>query len=368
MPSDPWGARGGANTAPTSTPNTRPVYMPPAPHQPPSSYPQTPAFQQRPPLPVPQGAMPAYVPPRSSTTSWVLIIVVLVLTVLGGIIIGGRTLARRFRERVIDSTSQGPRTSTRASTETKTFTLNANAAVSLKTISGDISVESWDQPQAEVKIIGNSGSDNNQSSLATKNENGNLSLEALPGSGGADIRFVVKLPHNVGQVTLNSASGSIKVSKIDGQLTINTASGDITMSDIKGPIAIITASGRIKLSNTKGVTTVKSASGDITLDDISSLERVDTASGNIKVSLSGESLERPLSLKSVSGSIELNLEPGFNATLDASTRTGSISMDESINIQVQNSSPTGQRASGPIGKGGQPISISTVSDNIEINQ
>jgi hypothetical protein len=98
------------------------------------------------------------------------------------------------------------------------------------------------------------------------------------------------------------------------------------------------------------------------------VERIETASGDIKVSLSGEPLEYPLSLKSDSGSIELNLVPGFNAMLDASTRTGSISIDDGINIPVQKSSPVGQHASGPIGKGGQMISISTVSDNIEINQ
>jgi len=362
-PPDPWATRSAANTGPTIASETKPVYAPP------SAYPQTPAFYQPPPRPMPQGAMPPYVPPRSNSTSWVLIIVVIILAVLGGAIMGGRAIVHKIRDRIAARTGTGQRTSTRTSQETQTFALNANAPVSLKTLSGDITVESWDQPKAEVKIIRNGGSDsNNQAPVSIKNDNGNLSVEVLPGSGGSDIRFEVKLPRNVGPVALNSASGAINVSSFNGQITINTKSGDITMSAIKGPIAINTESGDIMLTETNGSTTINTKSGDIMLNDVSGVERVETASGDIRVSLSGESLARPLTLKSVSGSIELDLKPGFNATLDASTQTGSIRIDDGINIPVQKSSPIGQRASGPIGQGGQTISISNVSDNIEINQ
>jgi len=193
-------------------------------------------------------------------------------------------------------------------------------------------------------------------------------LEVLPDSGNPDIRLEIKLPRKVGKVTLSSASGSINISNVNGQLTINTASGDIVLSSITGPIAINTASGDILLSDTKGATTINTASGDITLHDVSGLERVETASGDISGSLSEGSLDHAVSLKSVSGGIDLNIEPGFNATLDASSKTGSISIDEGLNIPVQKSSPIGQRASGPIGKGGQTLTLETRSGNIELNQ
>lgn len=363
-PPDLWGARGAANTGPTMAAETRPVYAPP------SAYPQTPAFYQPPPMPVPQGAMTPYLPPRSNSTSWMLIVVVIILTVLGGAIIGGRAIVRKVKERVAEKMGPGKKTSPTRPSETRTFTLSANATVSIKTFSGDISVESSDQPEAEVKIIRSGGADNNQSSIVTNNDNGNLSLEVLPGSGNSDIRFEVRLPRkvNVGKLGLNSLSGSVNVSGINGQITINTASGDITMSRINGPIAINTASGGITLSDTQGLTTIHTASGDIRLNDVSGVERVDTASGDINGSFRGESLDHAVSLKSVSGSIDLNIEPGFNATLDASSKTGSIRIDDGINIPVQKSSPIGQRASGPIGKGGQTFSISTTSGDIELNR
>ena len=55
-------------------------------------------------------------------------------------------------------------------------------------------------------------------------------------------------------------------------------------------------------------------------------------------------------------------------TLEASTVHGSIDIDDEIGITVQKSRPFGQRASGRIGKGGQPVTVTTVNGGINISR
>jgi hypothetical protein len=335
---DDWGARGAANTAPQLRPNTNPVGKPPGAYQTPNPY-QTPptVFQQPPaspvwqPPPYPLHPQPAQMASGGRSGSvWAVVLAIILAVLLGGIV-GGRALVNRIRARKQQQIARvqqvGPanETSTTAASGVQTFTLNKGATVSVSTISGDISVETWDKPQAEVQII----SGNNMSAVVkTSNNNDLLSLEAPKSS---DMGFRVKLPADMGAITIHSVSGAVKIINVNGQLRIATVSGGLDLENISG------------------------------------VEKIETVSGNIQGTLGSLGKDRGLAIQTVSGEVDLKLSDKFNANLEAQTMSGDIDADEIEGVQVRKSIP-GKHASGTIGAGGQSFKITTTSSDINLSK
>ena len=312
-----WGARGAANTAPTPKQETNPVYAPPS-------------FYQPTVPPVPMQPMPQYVPPPRSR-SWIPILVLVILLLFGGGIFAVRSIVRNIRSQIRDKVVD---TRTQSATDKQTFALNKGAAISIITLNGEISVDSWDQPQAEVRIIkrGKAGTDIQNLPVNIKNDKDNLSIDATQVRNDVQINVEIHLPRNLGSVRFASTNGSIKVSDIAGNIIIETTNGEIK------------------------------------LDNVSGLERVITVNGSIEADLNGASTNRPLKFETTNGEISLSFNPDFNARLEASTLHGSIDIEDGIDIPVQKSRPFGQRASGPIGKGGPPVTVTTVNGGINISR
>ena len=316
-PPDVWGARGAANTAPTPKQETNPVYAPPS-------------FYQPTVPPVPMQPMPPYQPPRSR--SWVPVLVLIILLLFGGGFLAVRSIVRnignRIRQNVTDTRQQ------QTVTDRQTFPMGKGAAVSIITLNGAISVDSWDQPQAEVKIIkrGKAGTDIQNVPVNIKNDKDGLSVDATQVRGDIQVSFEIHLPRNLGAVRFASTNGAINVSDVAGNIVIEATNGKIS------------------------------------LDNVSGLERAITVNGVIEADLTSAPKDHPVKLETTNGEINLSITPDFNATLEASTVHGSINIDDGINIPVQKSRPFGQRASGPIGKGGQPLTVTTVNGSISISR
>lgn len=333
MPPQPegWGARGAASTAPTSRPETSPVYDPSVGYQPsvPPMYPSV---------------VPPYAPPRKrSPVGWILafigmgLFVFVVIAVMmmarfggrrGGNDGGGASTAQGARqgETVFDRSSADTVVTTVGgdTTLTKTFALGDKAKFFLKNVNGNINVSAWDQPEAEVKVIRRGGSDRSPQVFFT-NSGGNLSIQTR---GNGDIRFEVKLPRELGRVELNSPNGAIKI------------------SDVKAEIIIDATNGAIELANVAGVSKIR------------------TTNGSINAALF-EASDRSMEFESTNGSIDLTVPPGFEADLEASTTHGSINLDETFDVQVEKGN-VGQKAKGEIGQGGERLKLATTNGNIKL--
>lgn len=315
-PPDMWGARGAANTAPTPRPETSPVYAPPNYYQP-----------TVPPLPM--QPVPPYTPPRSR--SWIPILVLIILLLFGGGILAVRSIIRNVRENIRENVGGGARQI--EASDRQTFPLSKGAAISVNTLNGNINVEAWDQPQAEVRIIkrGKSEADIQGTTVDIKNDKNSLSLDASQ-SRNVQVSFEIKLPRDLGAVKFISTNGSINVSEIAGSIVIETTNGEIR------------------------------------LDDVSGIESVTSVNGQIEADLNRMPKDRPVKFEAVNGTIDLNFNPDLNANIEASTVHGSINVDDEFGITVQKSRPFGQRASGTIGKGGPQLTIKTVNGSISLSK
>lgn len=337
MPPQPegWGARSAAGTAPTSRPETSPVYDPSVGYQPtvPPMYPSV---------------VPPYSPPRKrSPVGWILAFIGMGLFVL--VVIAVMMMAR-FGRRMADQPSGRSVASARAgetafleanaekadkiggeTTLTKSFSLSDEPRISVKNVSGSINISVWDNPQAEVKVTRRgSESDKGFAPVFFSNEGGNLVVRTADRRGSSDVRYDLKLPREVASLELNSVTGAIKLSDIEGEITVQNVSGQTDLTNIAG------------------------------------LRKAGTVEGNINIVLR-EWRDEPLELKAVTGDISLQIKSAVDADLEATSVTGSISLDDAFGIVVEKQM-VGQRARGKMGEGGETIKITTVNGSIKVSK
>jgi Putative adhesin len=334
-PPDDWSARGGAHTAPQSRPNTNPVSRPPDAYQPPQAYQAPPTSYQLPPQPL-TWQPPQYPPqpppaPTRSGSSWAIVLAIILALMLGAII-GGRAIYRRVRDNIRANIQQASQQSAPvSSTDKKVFALNAGATVTIKTVNGSIKITGWDEPRAEVQIIKKNSSDSPP--VTIRSDEKSLYVEAPPDGRGGQVSFEVKLPRDLGAVTLNSINGGITLKEVDGQISVETVNGGINF------------------------------------DDVSGVERARTVNGGIEAVLSQPPKDHPMTFETANGGIKLTIDDGFNATLDAATVHGRIDVDEEFDgIKTEKKVPFGATASGNLGTGGPALKVTTTNGSIKINK
>jgi hypothetical protein len=339
---DQWTPRSSADTAPASRPETSPVnQQQPAYYQPPASY----SVAGPPPSYPVAGQPPPFVPPKKRSPV-ALIVAFVGLGLFALIVMAVMFVARVARDRTRDFGGSTVTRSARAGetpftrdnadrveslgsqlTLTKAFGLGDSPKITLNNVNGAIVITTWDNPQAEVKVIRQT---NDEPQVFINNEAGNLSVRAVPGRGNGEARFELKLPQEIGHLDVSTVNGSIKVTDLEGDLA------------------------------------VKSVNGSIDLTDVTGLSKATSVNGNIKAVLK-EWKDQRLEIGNVSGNIALQTGGDIDADLQAVTVSGSITLDDSFGVPVEKQM-VGQRARGKIGNGGPTFRLNTVSGSIKVSK
>jgi DUF4097 and DUF4098 domain-containing protein YvlB len=327
QPPEGFGARSAA-TAPTSRPETRPVYEPPIGYQPsvPPMYPS---------------AIPAYNPPRKrSPVGWILAFIGMGLFAL--VVVAVMMMARfgnrsRFNEgqQTTQTTRQGERALDESNADqvvilgndttlTKTFALGGGARLSLKNVNGNITVSGWDEPKAVVNVIKR----DRNAQVFINDSGGNLSIRTASNRGNQDVRLEVKVPRELLRVELSSDNGVIKLSDVKAEILVTGTNGSIELTDVVG------------------------------------VSKIRTVNGSIRATLL-EASDRAMEFDSTNGTIDLTVPLGFEADLDASTVHGTINVDETLGVLVEKVT-VGQKARGQIGSGGERLKMGTVNGDIKL--
>lgn len=369
-PQDVRGGRGANTAPPPQRPETSPVYSQNVPYYQPPTYPQAP--------------LPPYTPPRSrSPWGWVIALVSIGLfaaVVLGVFIFTQANLRPRGRPPAAPPAAvappmpgetplgeEGANVSSRETTFKNTFPLASAAKFSLNNVRGDIRVQTWDQPKAEITVTkrGGSAQDRQNVKVVYSTDGGNLFLKTAQGRGGVEVEYEIKLPRTLKQVEVASIASDVKISDVKGDLSVKTQSGVVELSDIQGIVSIETQSGSIEAIQIIGDISANSQSGSIELSDVTGSAKVNTISGDTSVGFEKVALDKPLQFNTVSGDIDLRFKSDINLNLEVRTVSGDIELDDSLGLTV-NSQPGRKSASGAIGKGGQPFRVETISGDITI--
>src|SRR5205085_11933087 len=105
---------------------------------------------------------------------------------------------------------------------------------------GDVRIEGWDEPQAEVKVTKHGGTPEERADVEIKIvQSGNhLALQTAPHNARRvkDVLYEVKLPRRLTHLALHTTNGDVKLAGIHANIEIATQHVDIKPADVAGAI------------------------------------------------------------------------------------------------------------------------------------
>jgi len=264
----------------------------------------------------------------------------------------------------------------------KEIAAQADGAVEIHNVRGEIKITGWDQPK--VKVVGTLD---------------DLAEEFVFTSKGSKTLVKVKLPRNSrhhnrdgSKLTINVPQGSevaffgvatdLSISKIDGGLDIKSVSGDIFINETKGRTNINSISGILKLKDVVGTLEVSTISGDLDADVSCDKVKVSGVSADLKVKMdniqsanvsnvSGDttvtgvlSSDGELNLGSVSGKAVYLVDGELDAKVSMETAPGGDIVNDYSDDKPISSFINSQNLKFTAGKGQGRVKMSTVSGDV----
>ncbi|MFN2455552.1 MAG: DUF4097 domain-containing protein [Pyrinomonadaceae bacterium] len=234
----------------------------------------------------------------------------------------------------------------------KTYRIGAGGGVSIRNVSGNISVAGYEGDAVIVNGF-REGRDKDQVEIEDMSAGNRVDIRVrYPDcrNCNASVRFEVRVPRSLrlNLDPVSTASGDIEVSNlIVGDARVTTASGNVLVKDVSGAIKATTASGEMRVRNASGSVNAQSASGDVDVE-IARLEGAD----NMKFA-------------SASGDVNVRLPAGLDAEVEMSSATGSVKTNFPLQIEKPQYGP-GSHARGRLGNGSRRLHVSSASGNVSL--
>ena len=145
----------------------------------------------------------------------------------------------------------------------------------------------------------------------------------------------------LGECQFKTAAGGIHLAQ-SGPLHVKTAAGDVTVEHVAGDAVITTASGAVRMDRVDGAAVVKNANGDTWIGEITGDVRVNSANGRIVVERAqasvvartangdvrlGEVRRGAVLAATAFGKVDIGIHDGVAAWLDVNTRFGQVQSD-----------------------------------------
>lgn len=251
----------------------------------------------------------------------------------------------------------------------QTFQLAAGARVEVSSIRGSVKIATADTATAEVHIIrsARTRADLEYHKIEVEQFGNSLVVRGVDeGSRNiqVDHQVVLKLPRRI-DLSINSISGPIKIGDVDGEARVNSISGSGSIGNVGGKLHVSSISGSLDIGNVGAETRVNSISGSLKLGQVNGPLDVSSVSGGVSATLVSLSPEG-ISIKSVSGSVEIAFKSDVNADFTAEHVSGEVYLNVPNVIRESEERSSNVRAR--IGVGGTPITISSVSGNIRLSR
>jgi hypothetical protein len=171
------------------------------------------------------------------------------------------------------------------------------------------------------------------------------------------VNYELRVPPNT-RILAVSDSGAIDVRDVAGHVEVRTQSSAISLMSL-GSADVETGSGAVRLDGASGAVRIATSSSAITARGLTGGLRTRTESG--RTILSGTP-SAPWDVSAGSGSIEVDFFSPVNATLQASTGSGSVETPE----RMVRGSIEKRRVEGEIGGGGPTVRLASRSGSIRV--
>lgn len=145
-------------------------------------------------------------------------------------------------------------------------------------------------------------------------------------------KIMVAMPQGAELDNLNVStySGDINIEDVSSNnIEVSSLSGDISVLNLTAShLKLDTMSGDIEGDTLTADTEIMSRSGDINILQAQGDAKIDNASGNISIGQHGVA---SINAKTLSGDIDITVDPEFNGLYEAHTLSGSVNVPTSLN-------------------------------------
>jgi DUF4097 and DUF4098 domain-containing protein YvlB len=166
----------------------------------------------------------------------------------------------------------------------------------------------------------------------------------------------------LGEVSVRTASGDVKLGSVQKKLQVKTASGDVEVGTIEAEGSVVTVSGSIWVERIDGALTARAVSGDVRIARINGPLALQTTSGDARL----ESVSAgEVRFQSVSGDARIGVSRGTRVWIDATSVSGDLGSELGL-ADHDTASESGEAEIE--GEPGEvvPLQIKTVSGDVAI--
>jgi DUF4097 and DUF4098 domain-containing protein YvlB len=208
----------------------------------------------------------------------------------------------------------------------ETFHTPGTAALRIRVPAGRIRVETVEGEETRVEL----SSDPAVEDAATIRSRGSEVLIEIDDKKmfgfvriAPDVKIHVSCPHRV-ELDVKSVSADVEVSGVTGPTELKSVSGDVEIQRVEGDLAIKSVSGDVTAGTVTGRTTLQTVSGDVHLDEACDSVTAQTVSGDQTLD---SVVKGNVTLKSVSGDMQIGVKAGSSLWLDAKSVSGDTRSD-----------------------------------------
>jgi DUF4097 and DUF4098 domain-containing protein YvlB len=228
-----------------------------------------------------------------------------------------------------------------------TFAVEAGGRLELTQIEGAVRVTGWDR--SEMRVVADYDEDDGQLEIR---KSGSTVHVGAKGEWGEPVwaEFDISLPRQMaveltgvmldiqiagvsGDVSANTAEGSISLDGGAGNIALNAVEGMVTITGASGKIAINAVNGDVAISESAGALAVTAVDGDVTLQVITSDNvSVNAVDGNITyrgtISDGGRYV-----LSTHDGDLDVAIPGNANARISVDTFSGDLETDFPVELE-----------------------------------
>lgn len=227
----------------------------------------------------------------------------------------------------------------------QTFQLSPGARVELSNINGSIDVGTMEGNTAELRVTSYSHGANPRKLSVEQTGAGLVVRGERARADNTSYRVALKLPRRV-ELTVNGASGNVRVGELDGAVRLSNVSGSVGVAQAAGSAEVSQVSGSVTLKMSKlgaGGVRVRNVSGKVSLrflDEVNADLRTTAVKGKVYVELANVAVQGEMS----NADFRARIGTG-GAPINVSDVTGSVHLARGRSVaEMLTAMKTGERS------------------------
>jgi hypothetical protein len=262
----------------------------------------------------------------------------------------------------------------RAEEWTRTYAVTGHPHVAVDTNDGAVRIVTSDSKQVVFRVIYDGYKLDRDLKIDSSQQGDNLQVSARVRSGFSwfnwggmhrTLRIEVYMPKEA-DLQVESGDGSVESQAVNGNMAIHTGDGHIRVEGARGDIQLRTGDGGIDAQGLDGRVEATSGDGHVSIAGRFDSLDIKTGDGSVQAhALPGSRLASPWNVHTGDGSVDVTLPGDLQATIDASTHDGRISLG--IPVTVEGTFSTSE-IHGKMNGGGQSLTIQTGDGSIHLSR